>query len=92
MDGVTVAVDPRDSVRDVGLGLALLGGLILIMSVVWIVSCQGGTIGPCIGTPFMGRQGFLEGLGGVLLVVGLVLVAAGRRHLAAPLPPERQSA
>jgi hypothetical protein len=69
-------------VRDLGIGLAFIGGLVLVMRLMWSMMCNGGFIGPCIDQPYPGRQGYLELVGGGLLVVGLVLVLVGSRTAA----------
>jgi hypothetical protein len=73
----------REVVRDWGLGLTVLGSLVLILSLVWVVVCVTGYIGPCLGTPFVGRQGILEFTGVVIFALGLFLVFVGRRAVPA---------
>ena len=78
----------RELLWEGGVALVVLGGLDLVLSALWIVACAAGSIGPCIGEPFMGRQGFLEFLGGMLLITGLVLVFVGKRPSSAvAIPP-----
>jgi hypothetical protein len=74
-----VAVSRLESIREWGIGLVFVGGLLLIMGLMWVVVCGAGAMGPCLGSPFQGRQGSLELLGTCLLVAGLVLVFVGRR-------------
>jgi len=75
----TGPVSRREAIWESGVGLTILGGLVLVLSALWVVMCAADSVGPCLGIPFQGRQGFLELLGLVLLVAGLLLVLAGKR-------------
>ena len=75
----TEPVRRREVIWESGVGLTVLGGLVLVLSALWVAMCAEGSVGPCLGIPFQGRQGFLELLGLVLLVAGLLLVLAGKR-------------
>jgi len=75
----TALVSRRAAIWESGVGLTILGGLVLVLSALWVVMCAADSVGPCLGIPFQGRQGFLELLGLVLLVAGLLLVLAGKR-------------
>jgi predicted phage tail protein len=79
----TGRVNRREAIWESGVGITVLGGLVLVLSALWVAMCAAGSIGPCLGTPFQGRQGFLELLGVVMLVAGLLLVLAGKRPTAA---------
>jgi hypothetical protein len=81
------SVVAREAIWYWGIGLAFLGGLVLVMSLVWVAACEAGSAGPCIGTPFTGRQGSLELLGFGLLIVGILLAMVGRRSMAEASPP-----
>ena len=77
--GITRDVGRREILWEGGVALVVLGTLGLMLSVLWVVVCAAGSIGPCLGVPFQGRQGFLELVGVILLVTGLGLLVIGKR-------------
>ena len=71
-------------VRDVGVGLAILGAIVLSMHFLWSVMCGADLMGPCMGQPYSERQASLGLVGLALLAVGLVLALLGPRTLRRP--------